>query len=157
MPLLARLPLLFAAALLVASCSAGPVSPTRTPPLSASSASSVSITATALASRPASPPFGCPVATPFAVPLVVTVTPTGAVTVFVTSITTQFTDVSGVTMPQVTLPAPIPTTQFGTALEQAKNLQTFAFDVCRPSPRGAFAVTVNMQGLPSRTLMVPVN
>jgi hypothetical protein len=91
------------------------------------------------------------------VPLIVTVTPTGGLTIFVTSITTQFTDVSGVTMPQVTLPAPIPTTQFGTALDQAKNPQTFSLNACRPSPRGTFAVTVSMQGLPSRTLMVPVN
>jgi hypothetical protein len=91
------------------------------------------------------------------VPLIVTVTPTGGLTVFVTSITTQFTDVSGVTSPQVTLPAPVPTTQFGTALEQSRNPQTFSFNACRPSLRGAFAVTVGMQGLGSRTLMVPVN
>jgi hypothetical protein len=91
------------------------------------------------------------------VPLIVTVTPAGSVVVFVTSITTQFTDFTGASAPQVTLPAPIPTTQFGTALEQAKNSQTFFLNVCRPIPRGTFGVTVNMRGLPSRTVTVAVN
>jgi len=61
-------------------------------------------------------PF-CPLVAPFNVVVGVNLQPNGGATVFVTSVRAQFTDSSGVQMPQVTLPmpqvtlpAPLPTT-----------------------------------------------
>jgi hypothetical protein len=150
------LPLLLGTAFLVTSCSSGG-SAGPTTPTTFGAASSVSITAQALAPAAAVAPLGCPTVTPFVVPLIVTVTPTGPVTVVVTSITTQFTSFVGAPMPPVTLPAPVPTVQYGSALEQARNPQTFSFNVCRAVPRGMVAVTVNMQGMSSRTVSVAVD
>ncbi|SRR6266540_3730185 len=59
---------------------------------------------------------GCPA---FAIPLVLSVR-TGALDVVITDVTTRFVNSSGVSMPQVTLPAPIPTAQFGSALIAAR-------------------------------------
>jgi hypothetical protein len=152
---LAALPLLLVMALLPASCSSdspvGSTTPTRF-----TTGSSVSISAQVLASQQ-KVPDPCPIATPLFVPFLVTVTPGGGVVVVVTSISTQFTDFTGVGMPAVTLPAPIPTAQFGTALDQARNAQTFSLGFCRPLRHGTVAVTVNMRDLSSRTIFVPVN
>ena len=127
--------------LLLASCSSTQsASPTK--PTTFAGGSAVAITVKAVASTQAAPPLGCPVATPFIMPFLVTVTPLGGVTVVVTSISTQFTGTGNITAPPVTLPAPIPTTQFGSALEQAKNPQIFPINVCRGSSSGTVVFAV---------------
>jgi len=136
------LPLLLGTALLAASCSSG-VRESPTNPTAFATGSSVSISAQALAPAQAATITSCPAPAPLMTPFIVTVTPTGRVGVFVTSITTQFTDFVAVPMPAVTLPAPVPTTQFGSALEQARSPQAFSFNVCRPAKRGKVAVTVD--------------
>jgi hypothetical protein len=129
-------------ALLLAACSSSqPASPTE--PTTFVGGSSVSISATPTAAAHAAPPFGCPVPTPLIMPFLVTVTPTGQTGFAVTNITTRFTDSRGVQAPAVTLPAPVPTVQFGTALEQARNPQSFAFDVCRSAGRGTIVIVVS--------------
>jgi hypothetical protein len=142
-------PLLLGTALLLASCSSGnPASPT---PFAAGS--SVSISAQAfppVQGVKGMPPSGCPAATPVLVPFIVTVTPGGSVAVVVTSIITQFTDFVGLQAPAVTLPAPVPTLPFGTALEQARNPLSFSFNVCRSVNRGTVAVTVHTRDASGR-------
>ena len=61
----------------------------------------------------------CPGVAPFVVPFTVVVQPGGAQNVVVTNIQLQFTDTAGRQAPSVTLPAPVPATQFGSALDQA--------------------------------------
>jgi hypothetical protein len=63
----------------------------------------------------------CPAVPPFTVPFHLLIHGKDAGLV-VTSITMRFVDSSGVQMPQVTLPAPVPTTQFGTALAESRDL-----------------------------------
>ena len=62
----------------------------------------------------------CPAIAPFRVPIVVLVSPNGATSLAVTQIQLQFTDTSGLQMPPVTLRAPVPTTQFGDALDASR-------------------------------------
>lgn len=62
----------------------------------------------------------CPSIAPFDVPFVVVVHPNGLQGLIVTQIQMQFTDSSGVAMPSITLPAPVPTTPFGSALDAAR-------------------------------------
>ena len=136
------LPRLLGAALLVTSCSGSePASPTT--PTTFVSASSVSVAARPLAPVPAMASPGCPAVTPFAMPFLVTVTPLGTVGIVVTSITSQFTDSLRVQAPAVTLPAPVPTAQIGTALENARGPQSFALDLCRTFGEGTVVVIVN--------------
>jgi hypothetical protein len=59
------------------------------------------------------------------VPLVIVVQPNDGVDVVVTAIQMQFFDIAGTAMPRVTLPAPVPTTQFGTVFANARSPQTF--------------------------------
>ena len=63
----------------------------------------------------------CPATAPFRVPIAVVVSPNGATNLVVTQIQMQFTDTSGIQMPAVTLPAPLPITQFGDALEASRD------------------------------------
>lgn len=62
----------------------------------------------------------------FTIPLSLTVQ-TGATAITVTNVSAQFLGSTGVTMPQVTLPAPVPTVQFGSALVEAKSVGTIPF------------------------------
>ena len=79
--------------------------------------------------------------------------PTG-VSVVVTSIRAQFVDTSGAAAPQVTLPAPVPTTQFGSALEQARSGQAFALTVgigCGTGNTGNMRILVETRDSQGRT------
>jgi hypothetical protein len=66
----------------------------------------------------------CPTVTPFSANVGVVVV-AGDVNVLVTSITSQFTDVNNIQLPTITLPAPVPTAQIGSALVQARSQATF--------------------------------
>jgi len=122
-----RISLLVIATFLSASCSSGPeTAQNLTQPTQSSSPLSVAVSTTssmAVAER-VNNPF-CPSVAPFKVPLVVVVQPDGGIGVVVTGIRMQFFDTSGAGMPQVTLPAPVPTTEFGTALNNARSGQAF--------------------------------
>jgi hypothetical protein len=118
--------LLVFAAFLAASCDGTDAPPNLTEPTPFSGASKVSVSTTspfALA-QPVSNPL-CPSFAPFNVPLVIVVQPDDVGAVAVTAIRIQFVDTSGMSMPQVTLPAPVPTTQIGTDLANARSAQTF--------------------------------
>jgi len=62
----------------------------------------------------------------FTIPLSVTIE-AGATAVAVTNVSAQFLGSTGISMPQVTLPAPVPTVQFGSALVEAKSARTIPF------------------------------
>jgi hypothetical protein len=118
--------LLVFAAFLATSCGGTGSARSLTEPTPFGGASKVLVSTTspfALA-QPVSNPL-CPSLAPFNVPLVIVVQPDDVGTVVVTAIRVQFVDTSGISMPQVTLPAPVPTTQIGTALANARSAQTF--------------------------------
>jgi len=88
----------------------------------------------------------CPTVTPFSATIGVVVV-AGEVDLFVTSITSQFTDTNQITLPTITLPAPIPTAQFGTALVQARQGATFPVTVnfgCGTASTGTVAMSVHL-------------
>jgi hypothetical protein len=72
--------------------------------------------------------FRCPSVAPFSIKLNLVVH-AGNVNLFLTQIRTRFTDTSGAQAPQVTLPAPLPTAQFGSALVAARSASTFPLDI----------------------------
>jgi hypothetical protein len=85
---------------------------------------------------------------PFAVPFVVVVQPIGNVNFFVTSIGLQFVDTSGMRTPQTQLPAPIPTTQAGTALDIARSSLMFPVTMgigCATGFKGKIEIVVQAQ------------
>lgn len=109
---------LVAVALLTSSCSGGDTKSRSPLTQTAIEPAPVVITATArtVVAQPVNNPF-CPLVAPFNIVVGVNVQPNGVVNTFVTSVRVQFTDTSGVQMPQVTLPmpqvtfpAPLPTT-----------------------------------------------
>jgi hypothetical protein len=71
-------------------------------------------------------PF-CPVFPPFLVPFNVTVGADEGFAVSLTEVRMRFVDTSGVQMPQVTMPAPVLTTQFGSTLVEARRTRSFPF------------------------------
>jgi hypothetical protein len=151
--------LLVVAAFLVASCGGtdATMSPTKPTPLTQSSSSlSVTVsTASPIASaQRVRNPF-CPSVSPFDVPVVVIVEPPAGVTVIVTAIRVQFVDTSGASATQVTLPAPVPTTQFGSALEQSRSGQHFPVTIgigCGTGSNGNLVILVEARDSLGRTL-----
>src|SRR5262249_43766284 len=84
--------------------------------------------------------------TPFTATIGVVVV-AGDINVVVTRITSQFTDTNRVTLPTVTLPAPVPTAEFGSALVQARKGVTFPVTVnfgCGTGSTGNVAMTVHL-------------
>jgi hypothetical protein len=118
--------LLVFAAFLAASCGSADERVSVTQPTLSSGASLVSVsTASPFAlAQPTSNPL-CPSVAPFNATLVIIVQADAVDIVVVTAIRMQFFDLSGNSMPQVTLPAPVPTTQVGTALANARSTLTF--------------------------------
>lgn len=108
--------------------------------------------------------FGfCPVVTPFTASIGVVVV-AGDVNVLVTSISSQFTDTNNIQLPTITLPAPIPTAQFGSALVEARKAVTFPVSVsfgCGTASTGTVAMTVHLSdangSASTRDLRVRVN
>jgi hypothetical protein len=88
----------------------------------------------------------CPSVPPFDVPFSVIVRANSGVNVFVTEVRLHFVDSFGVPMPQVTLPAPVLTTQFGTLLVEARGSRTFPMSVplgCVTARSGTLFVSVD--------------
>jgi len=108
--------------------------------------------------------FGyCPVTTPFSANIGV-VFVAGDVNVLVTRISSQFTDTNNISLPTVTLPAPVPTAQFGSALVEARKGVTFPVTVnfgCGTASTGNVAMTVRLSDAAgtafTRNLNVRVN
>jgi len=118
---------LICAALIAASCSDSnlPTTPTTFGPAGSSSSSSkVSISALSdnIVAQPVARPF-CPTVSPFTVPFVVVVNTNGVSGVVVNNFNMQFTDTAGTHQPSVTIPAPVPTQEFGTELTNARDLR----------------------------------
>jgi len=88
----------------------------------------------------------CPTVSPFTATIGIVVL-AGNVNVLVTSITSQFTDVNNVRLPTITLPAPVPTAQIGTALVQARSGMTFPISVnfgCGTASTGTVLMGVHL-------------
>jgi hypothetical protein len=143
-----RISLLVVAAFLGASCGGTDALNLTQPTQSTQSGSplslSVSTTSPIAVAQRVDNPF-CPSVAPFNVRLGIIVQPNGAVGVVVTAIRVQFFDTSGNGAPQVTLPAPVPTTQFGTALDNARSGQSFpvSFGIgCGTEPTGTAQILV---------------
>ena len=105
----------------------------------------------------------CPTVTPFSTTIGVVVV-AGDVDLFVTSITSQFTDTNNIQLPTITLPAPVPTAQFGSALVQARQGVTFPVTVnfgCGTASTGTVTMAVHLSdangGVSTRDLHVRVN
>ena len=152
-----RISLLIVVAFLGASCGGTDAALNPTQPSQPASPLSVGVSTTssmAVAERVRNP--FCPSVTPFNVPLVVVVQPSGGVSVVVTAIRAQFFDTSGFGAPQVTLPAPVPTTQFGTALDNARSGQAFPVTIgigCGTGHTGTMRIIVETRDSQGRTAM----
>jgi len=112
-----------------------------------SSAVTFGAQSTTVIAQPVANPL-CPRVTPFTVPFVVVVNDNGTTGVVVTGFRVQFTDSAGITAPQITLPAPVPTTQIGTALENARGDKFFSLSTgvgCGVGHTGSIVVVVDTQ------------
>src|SRR5690349_5656885 len=119
--------LLIGAAVISVSCGDSnlPTTPT-TFGLAGSTASSSTATISALSdnivAQPVAQPI-CPTVSPFTIPFVVVVTSDGSAGFVVNNFTMNFTDIAGTHLPSVTVPAPVPTQEFGTELTNARDLR----------------------------------
>lgn len=150
-----RISLLVVTAFLCASCSGTDAGLNLTQPTQSSNSLSVAVSTTSpmVVAERVSNPF-CPSAAPFNVPLVIVVRPDGAVSVIVTAIRVQFFDTSGTGAPQVTLPAPVPMTQFGSALANARSPQAFPVTLgigCGTGHEGTVRILVETRDAQGRT------
>jgi hypothetical protein len=120
-------------------------------PLSSSVSTSVSVQPSTVAAESVSPSF-CPSIPPFtgSIDLNVRATSLG---VFVQQVQMTFFDNTGATAPAVTLPAPVPTQQFGSTLIAARSQRTFpirfAFG-CGTMRTGTLVVVVVLKDEQSR-------
>jgi hypothetical protein len=88
----------------------------------------------------------CPDVPPFFVPFAITVGADPGADVALDAVRLRFADVVGVTMPQVTLPQPSLTTQFGSTLVSARSSRTFPFVFrfgCGTARRGTLIIIVD--------------
>jgi len=138
-----------AAAGLTAACSGTMTHDSPTSPTTVTDASSASFSAaspTVVAQLVGHGGSGCPAVAPFNVPINLVVRVDGGVNVFVTQIRMQFTDPSRIEMPQVTLPAPAVTQQFGTNLVTARSARTFPLNLpvgCGTDRKGTAVILID--------------
>lgn len=144
--------------LVTAGC--GGSTPTTPTTFSSSSVSALSISPSPLVGESVDQ-FACPAEPPFDVPfqLLINTNDTGFV---VTNITARFVDTSGLSMPQITLPAPatapmpqvtlsapVPTTQFGATSGESESLPLSVAIGCGTGHTGTLTLlvaTVDGQG-----------
>ena len=120
----AILPLFAIGLLFAASCSTDAQLDLSTPtPIGADSQPTFTASQSVVSAQAVRDPF-CPTVNPFSVPINLVVQ-AGEVGLAVMQISARFTDTVGMQAPQVTLPAPVPTTQFGSALVAARSQRTF--------------------------------
>jgi hypothetical protein len=140
------LPTLLVAALTATSCgdTEARINAMGPSPFGGEALGSVSAFSSVAVAQPVRNPL-CPSVAPFSVPVGVVVQ-ANSVDIFVTEIRMQFTDTFGVPMPQVTLPAPVMTTQFGTALVQARSARSFPLNLhvgCTTARSGILIIVVD--------------
>lgn len=132
-------------ACLVSGCSDSTALVTTTGPTSVSAElATLSASAGAVFTQQIGGP-SCSTVPPFVIPINLVVRVDGGIDVFVTTVSMQFVDTSGIVMPQVTLPAPQMTTQFGTALVQARSARTFPLTLpvgCGTDKKGTVTLIV---------------
>jgi hypothetical protein len=131
-------------AFLVTSCSDTDARVTATGPTTlAMEPASFNVVQSPLSPKPA--PFAfCPAFPPSTVVVQLSIR-AGTLSLSVIEINLQFVDTSGIRMPQVTLPAPVMTTQFGTALVEARQTRLFPLSLglgCGFGQRGTITVVV---------------
>jgi hypothetical protein len=88
----------------------------------------------------------CPFTPPYAVPFIVFVDRNGDPALSVTEFQLRFTDTFGMSMPTVTLPAPVPTTEFGSALSASRGDLRFPLSLsigCGVGRTGTISVHFN--------------
>jgi hypothetical protein len=146
------------AVIVVAACgtTASPAAPTTA---IAEAAASVSAQP-AVAGHQATTFNFCPTTPAFSARVGLVVTATSDVAVLVQEITYRFVDSQGAPMPQVTLAAPVMTTQFGSALVNARNSRTFPLDVgmgCGAQHTGVVHVTAVIVDTNGRTCTRQLN
>jgi hypothetical protein len=135
--------ILLGALMSLAACE---TSQTPTVPTALESNANLSVTAASSVTAQQTTFSFCPVTPPFTATVSVVVV-AGSVNVFVTSITSQFTDTNQIQLPTITLPAPVPTAQFGSALVEARRAATFPVIVnfgCGTARTGTIAMTVHL-------------
>lgn len=137
---------------LAASCSNGTTtSDTLTQPTSLSTEMSASFSAESpmvFAQIATQPGPSCATHVPFTVPIGLIVRANRNLRVFVTTINMRFRDSFNIVMPQVTLPAPMLTRQFGTNLVEARSARTFPLTLpvgCGTGRQGTVTVTIDTQ------------
>jgi hypothetical protein len=135
---------LAAAALVATSCSEVSTNPTGPTKVESSSTVSVNALSDTVIAEPVNRPV-CPSVAPFTVPFGIVVRGNGVAGLVVTRIQMRFTDSAGAQMPPVTLAAPLPITQFGTALAASRDDQRFSLSMgvgCGVERRGTIMVEV---------------
>lgn len=90
----------------------------------------------------------CPTLAPFNARFLVSVFPHGIPNLRVRQVRIGFRDTSGASMPQVTVPAPLPSVEFGTDLENRRDRLTFPLNVgigCHTGIKGTLSVWVHTE------------
>lgn len=88
---------------------------------------------------------GCPHSFPYRAKVNLTISADRDVSLSLLDVRMHFVDTFGIAAPAVTLPAPVLTRQFGTALVEARSSRTFPFDFdfgCGTDRRGTLTVHV---------------
>jgi hypothetical protein len=137
-------------ALAAASCSddaASPTAPTITAPQASIETSGIplALASDTVVAHPVSNPR-CPSVAPFLVPFLLTISPNNVPDLVVTQIQMQFTDIMGSTLPTITLPAPMPTREIGSALAAARGDLRFPLNMgigCGVGRSGTLSVHFN--------------
>lgn len=148
-PITTAIPLVLT--VLAASCSGTVAHDSLTQPtqVSAEQSASFSAASPSASSQAAGPSTaGCPTHAPFTVPIGLIVRANLDVRVFVIAIRMSFRDPFNIQMPQVTLPAPELTRQFGTNLVQARSARTFPLNLavgCGTGRSGMATIAVDTQ------------
>jgi hypothetical protein len=137
--------ILVGALIILAACETTK-SPTVPTMLESNASASASVSAASSVQAQQTALFYCPVVTPFSATIGVAVV-AGNVSLVVNSITAQFTDVNHTQLPTITLPAPIPISQFGSDLVAARSGVTIPVTVnfgCGTARTGTVAMAVNL-------------